>query len=163
MVISIDPKRSVMYVCCRDGNKKEVINRPLSKTGQVRKHVDTRKLGKFCISRMMATECLKTGKVNVTYISSHTNHLLGIMECKYLPLPLPVKNYVQQQFAAGVTMDRIINGTCSDYGHSRAFEIVYMIADIRGEIGSRLNRENFLKFASRKHFITRQDSRYYYS
>lgn len=109
-VCCIGPNRSVAYVCCRDGSKKEVKNRHPNKTGQVRKHVGTRKLGNFCISRIMATEYLETGRVNVTYISSHTNHLLGIKECKYLPLPPSVKKYIQQQFAAGVTLDRVING-----------------------------------------------------
>ena len=58
---------------------------------------------------MIATEYLKEGKVQVRYISTHTNHEVGIGECKHLPLPHSVRKDIQQQFAAGVSMERIID------------------------------------------------------
>lgn len=58
----------------------------------------------------MATEYLQNGNVKIVYISSHTNHILGIKECKHLPLPQSVKGYIQQRFAAGVSLERILDG-----------------------------------------------------
>ena len=110
----------------------------------------------------MATEYLQNGNVKIVYISSHTNHTLGIKECKHLPLPLSVKGYIQQRFAAGVSLERILDGIAIDI-----MAIVITTAwplfctDIRGDIGSRMNREGFVNAASRKHFVTRQDSRYF--
>ena len=78
------------YVCCRDGSKKSIHH--VNKTEQFRKSARTRKLGNFCISRMMATESLETKAVKVVYISSHSNHKPGIDECKHLPLPQSVNS-----------------------------------------------------------------------
>jgi len=51
-----------------------------------------------------------TGKVELTYICTHTNHSLGLEECKYLPLPLSVRKEIQEKFAQGVTLERIMDG-----------------------------------------------------
>ena len=64
---------------------------------------------------MMATEDAKNGNVKVTYITSHTNHELGIKECKHLPLPLSVKNYIQEQFSVGVSLEHVLDGTIAHY------------------------------------------------
>ena len=109
------PSCSVLYVCCRDSSKKRINNRP-NKSGQTRKRVSSCKLESFCIiSRMMATEDAKNGNVKVTYITSHTNHELGIKECKHLPLPLSVKNYIQEQFSAGVSLEHVLDGSIAHY------------------------------------------------
>ena len=44
------------------------------------------------------------------YISTHTNHTLGIDECKHLPLPPSVKTDIQEQFAAGKSLEKIMDG-----------------------------------------------------
>ena len=44
--------------------------------------------------------------MHVHYISTHTNHELGIEEC---PLPQSVRRDIQQQFATGITIERIID------------------------------------------------------
>ena len=52
----------------------------------------------------------KPATVEVTYISTHTNHAVGIQECKYLPLPLSVRKDIQEKFSQGVTLERIMSG-----------------------------------------------------
>lgn len=105
----------MLYVCCRDGTKAQAKSHQ-NITGQKRKIInDTRKLGNFCVARMTATENLENGKVNVVYISSHCNHVPGIEECKYLPLPPSVKKHIQQQFVAGVSLERIIDGKITNF------------------------------------------------
>lgn len=80
-----------------------------SKTGKTRKHAVSRKIENFCLARMIAVEHLKEGRVHVRYISSHTNHEVGIQECRHLPLPQSVKRDIQQQFATGVSLEKIID------------------------------------------------------
>ena len=41
---------------------------------------------------------------------AHTNHSLGLEECKYLPLPQSIRKEIQEKFAQGVTLERIMNG-----------------------------------------------------
>jgi len=52
---------------------------------------------------------MSTDMVEVKYINSHTNHELGLDECKHLPLSKSVKEEVQQQFAAGIAIERIMD------------------------------------------------------
>jgi len=92
-------------VCCRDGKKKA--HTGPSKTGKTRKHNPSCKVEKYCIAHMIATEHLIDGKVQVRYISTHTNHDLGLHECKHLPLPPSTKAEIQQQFAQGIPLERI--------------------------------------------------------
>ena len=101
------PTRTVLYVCCRDGKKKG--HTGPSKTGKTRKHKPTRKIEKYCIARMIATECFKDGKVQVRYISTHTDHDLGLQKCKHLPLPPSTKAEIEQQFAQAIPIERIID------------------------------------------------------
>ena len=58
---------------------------------------------------MIATVCNDSGKVEVKYTPSHTNHELGVNECRNLPLPASVKEEIQQQFAAGITIEWIMD------------------------------------------------------
>ena len=53
---------------------------------------------------MTATEYHSDGRVEVKYCSQHTNHQLGVGECRNLPLPNSVKQDIQQQFVAGITI-----------------------------------------------------------
>ena len=80
-----------------------------NKTGNTRKHHNSRKIEQYCFSRMIVTEYLKEGKVHVLYISNHTSHDLSLQECKHLPLPPSIKADIQQQFAEGVFLERIID------------------------------------------------------
>ena len=43
-------------------------------------------------------------------IHLHTHKSLGLEECKYLPLPLSVRKEIQEKFAQGVTLERIMDG-----------------------------------------------------
>ena len=101
------PTRTVLYVCCRDGMKKG--HAGPNKTWKTRKHHESRKIEQYCLSRMIVTEYLKERKVHVRYISTHTNHDLSLQECKHLPLPPSIKTDIQQQFAEGVPLERIID------------------------------------------------------
>ena len=56
---------------------------------------------------MIATE-YSDGRVEVKYYFQHTNHQLGIGECRNLPLPNSVKKDIQQ-FAAGITIEKIMD------------------------------------------------------
>jgi hypothetical protein len=102
----------------------------------------------------------KPASVEVTYISTHTNHAVGIQECKYLPLPLSVRKDIQEKFAHGVTLERIMSGKYNAHAHLNTGlynVILCKILDLI--IGSRHQRQAFDQVASRRHFITRQDCR----
>ena len=58
---------------------------------------------------MTATEYHIDGRVEVKYCSQHTNHQLGVSEYRNLPLPNSVKQDIQQQFAAGITIEQIMD------------------------------------------------------
>ena len=62
----------------------------------------------YCTARMIATE-YSDGRVEVKYCFQHTNHQLGIDECRNLLLPNSVKKDIQQQFAAGITIEKIMD------------------------------------------------------
>lgn len=96
-----------MYTCCRDGNKRG--HTGLSKTGKIRKHRHSRKMGNYCIARVLATQTQSEGRVDVKYISTHTNHELTMTECRHLPLPNSVREDICQQFAAGISLERIMD------------------------------------------------------
>ena len=70
----------------------------------------SRKLEDYCLARMYVKHYQSTGRVEVTYICTHTNHLPGLEECKYLPLPQFVRKEIQEKFAQGVTLERIMDG-----------------------------------------------------
>ena len=69
----------------------------------------SRKLENYCTARMTATEYYIDGMVEVKYYSYHTNHQLGVGECRNLPLPNSVKEDIQQQFVAGITIEQIMD------------------------------------------------------
>lgn len=64
----------------------------------------------FCLSRMTATEDIKTGQVKLTFVKTHTNHQPGLEEVKYLPLPEGTKQEVRDKYADGVELDKVIDG-----------------------------------------------------
>ena len=64
----------------------------------------------YCLARMYVKHHQATGRVEVTYICTHTNHSLGLKEFKYLPLPHSVRKEIQEKFAQGVTLERIMDG-----------------------------------------------------
>ena len=109
MIISPDHKScSLLYVCCRDGQP--IVNKQPRKTPATRKSSGSRKLDGACIARMMLSEDIQTGAVTVEYISTHTGHKPSLDECKYLPLPTSLRQEVQDKFASGVTLERIMDG-----------------------------------------------------
>ena len=100
---------TVMFVCCRDGSKRG--HSGPTKTGKTRKSKHSRKLEDYCTARMTATEYHVDGRVEVRYYSHHTNHQPDVRECRNLPLPSSVKEDIQQQFAAGITVEQIVDST----------------------------------------------------
>ena len=66
---------------------------------------------------MTAKEHMKSGKVVVMYVTTHTNHQTGLMECKHLPLPKSVIDKVQSLLASGVKMENVLDGrfVCTNY------------------------------------------------
>ena len=59
---------------------------------------------------MMVKKNTDTGKVRVTYIPTHTNHSLGLAECKYIPLPKSVCQEIEEKFASGIRLEKIMDG-----------------------------------------------------
>ena len=59
---------------------------------------------------MTASENLKTGIVTVDYLCSHSCHKPSIDECKYLPLPTSLRQKVLEKHAAGITIEKIMDG-----------------------------------------------------
>ena len=108
--LNTDDVRTVMYTCCRDGQYKQ--NTTPRATNSTRITKESRKLGKdsYCLARMTANENLQTGKVWLQYISTHSNHELSLAESKHLPLLNSVKEEVQEKFAKGISIERIMDG-----------------------------------------------------
>ena len=99
----------ILYTCCRDGKARK--NTCPRKTSETRKNSkSSRKLGSYCLARMFVKHHPLTGKVDVIYNSTHTNHSLGVEECKYIPLPVSVRKEIQEKFAQGITLERIMDG-----------------------------------------------------
>ena len=98
---------------------------------------------KFCLAGMTAKEDLKTGAVTVINTTTHTSHTL-----EHLPLPKSVTTRVKILLARGVQMKR---AWMVWYG------CVKFLTEIRGNLGSRVNRDYFKANATRKLIITRQD------
>ena len=146
-----------MYVCCRDGNKRG--HTGLSKTGKTRKHRYSRKMDDYCIARMIATQTQSEGRVDIKYISTHTNHELTLTECKHLPLPNSVREDIRQQFAAGISLERIMDSMFL-HVHNTINVLRTKHIDVRGFIGKRDQRQNFMQNVTRQQFVTRQDCRF---
>ena len=108
------------YVCCRDENYKES-KRP-RKTEKKRKHQKTsRKLGQTCISRMYVTK-FNSGRIEVKYISAHSNHTPGPGEAGFLPLPVSTKEEIAMKLSLGISVERIMDGMLNKtntYKHSK--------------------------------------------
>lgn len=87
-----------MYTCCRGGNKRGHIGP--NKLGKTRKHNQTRKLGDYCIDRMIATEYLMQvmGGWKLSIFQPVLNS-----ECRHLPLPNSVREEIRRQFAADIS------------------------------------------------------------
>jgi hypothetical protein len=58
---------------------------------------------------MYVTEYLD-GKVEVKYISAHSNHDLGNAELPHLPLPKGVKEEIAIKLSLGIPSERIMEG-----------------------------------------------------
>ena len=84
----------------------------VTKTNKTRKPALSCKIGTYCTARIIATENLTTGTVQVRYISTHMNYGLSLQECRHLPLPQSVKREIQEQFAVGVSLERVTIITC---------------------------------------------------
>ena len=101
--------RNILYTCCRDGKKR--INETSRKTVKTRKCLKgSRKLPTFCLARMYVKVIQATGKVEVLYNSTHTNHFLGKEEYKYIPLSKSIRKEIQEKFSMGITLERIMDG-----------------------------------------------------
>ena len=101
--------RNLLYVCCRDGAQRKNTQQRVSE--KKRRFIrGSRKLEEYCVARMHVKHFTKPATVEVTYISTHTNHAVGIQECKYLPLPFSVRKDIQDKFSQGVTLERIMSG-----------------------------------------------------
>ena len=108
-ILTCIEQQHILYTCCRDGKGR--INSAERKTHKTRKCLKgSRKLPSFCLSRMYVKCFLPSGKVEVLYVCTHTNHPLGLAECKYIPLSLSVKKEIQEKFSQGITLERIMNG-----------------------------------------------------
>ena len=100
---------NILYTCCRDGKMRN--NETSRKTDKTRKcSKGSRKLPTYCLARMYVKVEEATGKVEVLYNSTHTNHCFGKEECKYLPLSKSVQTEMQQKFSMGITLERIMDG-----------------------------------------------------
>ena len=53
------------------------------------------------------------------------NHNLGLQECRYLPLPPSVKKEIQEQFAAGVSLERIIDSNKCTVEYNNTYQIIH--------------------------------------
>lgn len=69
----------------------------------------SRKIDGICISRMYAKRC-SSGRVEVRYISSHTNHNLSLEQAKFVPLPKDVKHSISLKLSQRIPIDRILDG-----------------------------------------------------
>ena len=58
---------------------------------------------------MYVKQLRSSGRVGVLYVCTHTNHSLGLEECKYIPLSQSVKKEIQEKFSQGITLERIMN------------------------------------------------------
>ena len=59
---------------------------------------------------MYVKHYLTTGKIEVEYTYTHTNHSPGVAELKHLPLPASVRDEIKEKFSQGVTLERIMDG-----------------------------------------------------
>ena len=66
--------------------------------------------GSYCLARMTAVENTQSGRVEVEYISTHTNHVLGVQECTNLPLPKSLHKTVKEKYSQGISIERIMEG-----------------------------------------------------
>lgn len=87
-------------------------NATARKTPQTRKRAASRKQGSdgYCLASITATENVENGEVTVTYIATHTSHQINLMECRHLPLPQSVTAQVRSMLAAGVHVEKVIDG-----------------------------------------------------
>lgn len=103
------------FSCCRDGNYRQ--NKWTQRRSDKTRHSgqnSTRKINTFCTARIYAT-VHASGSVDVTYISTHTNHEPGVAESKHLPLPTTVKESISVKLQDGIPVERIMDGKISTY------------------------------------------------
>ena len=64
----------------------------------------------YCLARMTAIEYVQSGRVEVDYVSTHTNHELGVQECTNLPLPKSLHKSIKEKYSQGISVERIMEG-----------------------------------------------------
>ena len=85
-------------------------------------------------------------------------------------MPQSAKKDIQEKFSQGLTLEYIMDGILSVvhvcfiiYLHVLQYIIMILlicwVTDIRGDLGKRHCRNQFLQCATRRHFLTRQDCR----
>lgn len=118
-------RQAILYVCCRDGKSRQNIWG--RKTSSTRQRNEFRKMhNRFCISRMTATKNLVTGEVNVEYISTHSGHQPSRAELRFLPLPQSLHKEVQEKFAQGITIEKIMDGKLTSVADNSSLAMLYM-------------------------------------
>ena len=63
----------------------------------------------FCLVHITATEYLASGKVAVQYVSTHTNHIVNLGECRHYHYPNQWLTK-RSMFVSGVTIDKVMDG-----------------------------------------------------
>ena len=51
-----------------------------------------------------------SGKIEVKYISAHSNHAPGPSEAGFLPLPVSIKEEIAMKLSLGISIERIMDG-----------------------------------------------------
>ena len=93
------------YVCCRDGAR-----RTSDGNERKRRRAESCKLpATACVSRMTVTK-LADGKIDVIFITAHTNHNPTVFEEKFLPLPQSVREEVADKLHSGIPKNKILKG-----------------------------------------------------
>lgn len=115
------PRVRYYYVCCRDVSYKPSKQR--SQSGRQRpRQKPSRKLGAVCTSRMYVTE-LQSGRVQVKYISAHSNHDIGPTEDSFVSLPASTKEGITMKLSVEAPIQRIMDGNmttslCMHFSHT---------------------------------------------
>ena len=97
--------------------------------------------------------------------TTHTNHELTLIEWRHLPLSNCVREDIRQQFAAGVSLERIMESTFV-HVYNTVYVLYYVYTkciDVRGVIGKRDQCQNFMENVKRQQFVTCQDCRFVFN
>ena len=64
------------------------------------------KIDGTCLSHIVADECIKTGAVTATYVTTHTGHSMDLC---HLPIPVEIKVQIATQLKEGVSVTHIMD------------------------------------------------------